>query len=106
METCSRPNDARSEPRNGAVLTGRPSSSCDSSQTADDWDLESAALELRSQFDDVRLLHLLRARVAHAMLDRPTPRDLRALATLERALFAPRRAQALADTGSLAVVAP
>lgn len=72
----------------------------------DDWDPESAAAELRSQFDDVRLLQLLRARVAHAMLERPTPRDLRALATLERALFAPRRAQALADTGPLAVVAP
>jgi hypothetical protein len=72
----------------------------------DDWDREDAALELRGQFDDVRLLHLLRARVAHAMLDRPTPTDLRALATLERALFAPRRAQAHADTGPLAVVAP
>ena len=72
----------------------------------DDWDLESAAVELRRQFDDLRLLHLLRARVAHAMLDRPTPRDLRALATLERALFAPRRAQAVADTGPLAVVTP
>ena len=71
----------------------------------DDWDLESAARELRRQFDDVRLLNLLRARVAHAMLDRPTPTDLRALATLERALFAPRRNQALADTGSVAVVA-
>jgi len=71
----------------------------------DDWDLEQAAHELRSQFDDVRLLNLLRARVAHAMLDRPTPTDLRALATLERALFAPRRAQALAEAGSLAAEA-
>lgn len=69
----------------------------------DGWDLERAALDLRSQFDDEGLLHLLRARVAHAMLDRPTPTDLRALATLERALFAPRRA--LAATGAVTVVA-
>lgn len=71
----------------------------------DDWDLEKAAHELRSQFDDVRLLQLLRARVAHAMLDRPTPTDLRALATLERALFEPRRAQARAAAEAGAVAA-
>ena len=71
----------------------------------DSWDLERAAADLRRQVDDEGLLHLLRARVAHAMLERPTPTDLRALATLERALFAPRRAQALAGSWAPTVVA-
>lgn len=55
------------------------------------WDLESAGADLRSQLGDERLLHLLRARVAHAMLARPTHTDERALATLDRALREPAR---------------
>ena len=50
------------------------------------WSRESAALELRARLDDDQVLHLLRARVALAMLERPTPTDRRALATLEYAL--------------------
>lgn len=53
------------------------------------WDLETAGNDLRDQLDDERLLHLLRARVAHAMLARPTHTDRRALATLDRALRDP-----------------
>lgn len=58
---------------------------------APDWDAERAARELRARFGDDRVLHLLRARVSHAMLDRPTPTDVRALATLDRALLPARR---------------
>ena len=56
------------------------------------WGPEEAALHLRARLDDDRLLlHLLRARVAHAMLDRPTQTDERAFATLECALDGPGR---------------
>jgi hypothetical protein len=51
------------------------------------WAPEEAALHLRACLDDDRmLLHLLRARVAQAMLERPTHTDERAFATLECAL--------------------
>jgi hypothetical protein len=51
------------------------------------WGPEEAALHLRARLDDDRmLLHLLRARVAQAMLERPTHTDERAVATLECAL--------------------
>ena len=56
------------------------------------WGPEEAALHLRARLDDDRvLLSLLRARVAHAMLDRPTRTDERAFATLECALDGPGR---------------
>jgi hypothetical protein len=56
------------------------------------WGPEEAAQNLRARLDDDRLLlHLLRARVAHAMLDRPTRTDERAFATLEHALDGPGR---------------
>ncbi len=55
------------------------------------WRPDKAALELRARLDDDRLLlHLLHARVAEAMLDRPTLTDQRAFATLEHALAGPR----------------
>jgi hypothetical protein len=51
------------------------------------WAPEEAARHLRMRLNDDRvLLHLLRARVAHAMLERPTRTDERAFATLECAL--------------------
>ena len=51
------------------------------------WGPEEAARHLRVRLnDDRRLLQLLRARVAQAMLDRPTRTDERAFATLEHAL--------------------
>jgi len=50
------------------------------------WRAEEAARHLRARLDDDRLLHLLHARVAQAMLDRPTRTDERAFATLECAL--------------------
>ena len=54
---------------------------------ADGWRAEPAGRALRALVrGDVRLLRLLHARVARAMLDRPTPSDARALATLEQAL--------------------
>lgn len=53
------------------------------------WCPEEAARQLRARLDDDRLLlHLLRARVASAMLHRPTGTDERAFATLECALDA------------------
>jgi hypothetical protein len=54
---------------------------------ADGWRPEPAGRALRALVrGDVQVLRLLRARVARAMLDRPTPSDARALATLEQAL--------------------
>lgn len=54
---------------------------------ADGWRPEPAGRALRALVrGDVRVLRLLHARVARAMLDRPTPSDARALATLEQAL--------------------
>jgi hypothetical protein len=51
------------------------------------WGPEEAARRLRVRLnDDRRLLQLLRARVAQAMLERPTRTDERAFATLEHAL--------------------
>ena len=51
------------------------------------WGPEEAARRLRVRLnDDRRLLQLLRARVAQAMLERPTHTDERAFATLEHAL--------------------
>jgi hypothetical protein len=51
------------------------------------WGPEEAARRLRVRLnDDRRLMQLLRARVAHAMLERPTRTDERAFATLEHAL--------------------
>lgn len=51
------------------------------------WRPEEAARRLRVRLhDDRRLMQLLRARVAHAMLERPTGTDERAFATLEHAL--------------------
>ena len=50
------------------------------------WRAEEAGRHLRARLNDDRLLHLLRARVAQAMLDRPTRTDERAFATLECAL--------------------
>jgi hypothetical protein len=55
------------------------------------WDPEWAARELRRELDDDNILFLLRARVVCAMLDRPSPTDDRALATVESALRGPRR---------------
>jgi hypothetical protein len=56
------------------------------------WGPEEAARDLRTRLDDDRLLlHLLRARVAHAMLERPTRTDERAFATLDCALGGPAR---------------
>lgn len=53
----------------------------------DDWGPDAAGRELLGRLhDDRRLLELLRARVARAMLGRTTGTDLRAAATLERAL--------------------
>lgn len=55
------------------------------------WDAERAARDLRSRLGDDRMLPLLRARVAHAMIERQTPTDDRALATLDHALTPARR---------------
>jgi hypothetical protein len=55
-----------------------------------DWGPERAALDLRAALhDDRALLHLLRARVALAMMDRPTHTDERAFATLDLAIGEP-----------------
>lgn len=54
---------------------------------ADDWQPEAAGRALLERIhDDRHLLALLRARVARAMLGRATTTDLRAAATLDRAL--------------------
>ena len=54
---------------------------------ADGWRAEPAGRALRALVHgDARVLRLLHARVARAMLDRPTATDERALATLEQAL--------------------
>jgi hypothetical protein len=50
------------------------------------WNPDEAADDLRAGLADDRLLRLVRARVARAMLARPTPTDVRALDTLDRAL--------------------
>jgi hypothetical protein len=53
------------------------------------WDPDRAADDLRAGLGDDRLLRLVRARVTRAMLERPTPTDVRALDTLDRALGEP-----------------
>lgn len=54
---------------------------------ADGWRPEPAGRALRALVQgDARVLRLLHARVARAMLERPTATDARALATLEQAL--------------------
>jgi len=54
---------------------------------ADGWRAEPAGRALRALVrGDTQLLRVLHARVARAMLDRPTAADARALATLEQAL--------------------
>ncbi len=54
---------------------------------ADGWRPEPAGRALRALVrGDARVLRLLHARVARAMLERPTAADARALATLEQAL--------------------
>ena len=53
----------------------------------DDWRAEAAGRQLLARVQgDRRVLELLRARVARAMLTRPTRTDLRAAATLESAM--------------------
>jgi len=54
---------------------------------ADGWRVEPAGRAMLALVrGDTQLLRLLHARVARAMLDRPTSADARALATLEQAL--------------------
>lgn len=54
---------------------------------AEGWRAEPAGSAMRALVrGDTRLLRLLHARVARAMLDRPTAADARALATLDEAL--------------------
>lgn len=54
---------------------------------AEEWRAEPAGSAMRALVrGDTRLLRLLHARVARAMLDRPTAADARALATLDEAL--------------------
>lgn len=54
---------------------------------ADGWRAEPAGRALRALVSgDIPLLRVLHARVARAMLERPTAADARALATLEHAL--------------------
>lgn len=54
---------------------------------AEGWSAEPAGRALRALVrGDAQLLRILHARVARAMLDRPTAADARALATLEHAL--------------------
>jgi hypothetical protein len=53
----------------------------------DDWRADAAGRQLLARVHgDRRVLELLRARVARAMLTRPTRTDLRAAATLESAM--------------------
>lgn len=55
--------------------------------TADDWSTEVAAVRLREiAAGDERVLRHLRARVARALLERPTGAGVRAHAALELAL--------------------
>jgi hypothetical protein len=54
---------------------------------SDGWSVEPAALALSAEVhDDALVLRLLQARVARAMLERPTRTDQRARATIEQAL--------------------
>ena len=67
------------------------------------WRPDKAASELRAWVhDDQMLLRLLHARVARAMLDRPTETDVRARATLERAMAADALAVAVRDSAMAA----
>lgn len=53
----------------------------------DDWHADRAGRQLLARvYGDRRVLELLRARVARAMLTRPTRTDLRAAATLDSAM--------------------
>ena len=63
------------------------------------WNIEAAARDLRAHVDDDAALHLLRARISLAMLERPTPTDQRALATLDRAFRPTWSALQLAAAG-------
>lgn len=66
---------------------------------ADGWRVEPAGRAMRALVHgDLRLLRLLHARVARAMLDRPTAVDARALATLEQALRVAERSTPLGRT--------
>lgn len=66
---------------------------------ADGWRVEPAGRAMRALVHgDRQLLRLLHARVARAMLDRPTAVDARALATLEQALAASPRSTPLGRT--------
>lgn len=57
---------------------------------ADGWRVEPAGRAMRALAGgDTQLLRVLHARVARAMLERPTAVDVRALATLEQALAEP-----------------
>ena len=57
---------------------------------AEGWRVEPAGRAMRALAGgDPQLLRLLHARVARAMLDRPTAADARALATLAQALHEP-----------------
>lgn len=66
---------------------------------SDTWKPEPAAQDLRARVhNDQMLLRLLHARVARAMLDRPTETDVRARATLERAMADDALAVAVRDS--------
>lgn len=54
---------------------------------SDGWRVEPAGRALRAMVHgDARVLRVLQARVARAMLERPTRTDVRARATIEQAL--------------------
>lgn len=63
---------------------------------ADEWRAEEAARELLGRVrGDVQLLKVLRARIARAMLERPTRIGARAAATVDHALCAAEAARGL-----------